>query len=126
MASELTVNASLAFAKGNVASNALALSSNTHYNVTGTRYEEGVFTVPTTAGGTAIPVGPMSGTLGWFFFKNNDATNYVEILVAVSGAVVLKLKPGEIAMGRFAGAVTAPAALANTATVQLQYLIVED
>lgn len=127
MASELTINASLAFAKGNVASNSISLSSNTKFNVTGTRYAEGVQTIPTTAGGTTILLGPMVGTLGWFFFKNLDATNFIEIMTVIStGIVALKLKPGEIAMGRFGSGVTAPAAIADTASVQLQYLIVED
>ena len=125
MANELTISASLAFAKGNVASVARQIVAGTRYTVTGTDYKIGTQQVPTTAGGTAIDVSGLSG-LGWFFLRNLDATNYIEVLNAVSGTVFLTLKAGEVAMGRFGASVTAPAALANTATVALEYMIVED
>lgn len=88
-------------------------------------YTNGTMSVPTTAGGTAIPKGGI-GTLGWAIVKNNDATNFVELMTAVSGTVFAKLKPGEVAMFRFPGTVTAPAALANTGAVKIEYLFLED
>ena len=127
MSQEITVNASISVAKGNIQSKSLALSNNTKFNMTGGNYTEGVQTVPTTAGGTAIPLGPMAGqTLGWAMFKNLDATNYVELLTAASGTVFAKLKPGECWLGRLGSGAQAPAAQANTTTVDMEYCIIED
>lgn len=123
MANELTINGSVAFSKGNVATKTLAVQT-LRANVSGADFIQATQSIPTTAGGTAISIPAAIGTPGWFFIKNNDATNYVTILDSVSGAALLKLKAGEVAMGRFASA--APAALANTAAVVIEYLIVED
>jgi hypothetical protein len=123
MANEITASGSLSAAKGNFAAEALAVST-LRATLAGTRFLKEPQTIPTTAGGTAIKLGDLA-SIGWFFIKNLDPTNYVEILNAVSGAVFLKLAPGEFAMGRFASAVTAPAALANTASVQIEVLILE-
>ena len=127
MANEISVSASLGLSKGNVVNRILALASGVTFTQTGIRYAEGAQSVPTTAGGTILPLGPLAGaTLGWCLLKNNDATNFVEILTTTSGTTILKLKPGEIALFRFGSGVVAPAALANTATCQLEFLILED
>lgn len=124
MANEITVTASLGYSNSavNVSSQSLSISGST-FTIAGSRYAEGLFTVPTTAGGTAIPI--PAGTLGWCIVKNNDATNYVELLSAVSGTVFAKIAPGEIALFRFSTNIAAPAALANTSSVKIQYLILE-
>lgn len=122
MSQEITFSAALSFLKGS-ASAALSKGS-TKADVAGTHFASEVMSVPTTAGGTAIPTGSVTAG-GWFFFQNNDATNYVEILNAVSGTKFLKLLPGECAIGRFAANVTAPAAQANTSAVDLEYLFVD-
>jgi hypothetical protein len=124
MAQELTIAASLAFAKGNVASISRSLATGSKFNVSGSRYVEGVKSATTSA--VAIDLGEMAGTLGWYFFRNLDATNYIEILDSSAGAAIIKLKPGECAIGRFPAAITAPAAKANTASAQLEYLFIED
>lgn len=92
------------------------------FTITGINYAGGTMAVPTTSGGTVIPLGSVT-TLGWAMLKNNDATNYVDVLVAVSGTDILRLYPGEVALFRFGSGISAPAAIAHTATVLLQYLI---
>lgn len=92
------------------------------FSITGINYAGGTMAVPTTSGGTIIPLGSVT-SLGWAMFKNNDSTNYVDILVTTSGTDILRLYPGEVALFRFGSGVTAPAAIAHTATVLLQYLI---
>lgn len=124
MANEITVTGSLGYANSavSVAAQLLAISAST-FTIVGSRYVEGLFSVPTTVNGTAIPI--PAGTLGWAIIKNNDATNYVELMSAVSGTVFAKLAPGEVALFRFPSAITAPAAIANTSAVKIQYLILE-
>jgi hypothetical protein len=124
MANEITVTGSLGYTNSavSVAAQSLSISGST-FTIVGTRYAEGLFSVPTTVNGTALPI--PAGTLGWCLIKNNDATNYVELMTAVSGTVFAKIAPGEVALFRFPANVTAPAAIANTAAVKIQYLILE-
>jgi len=98
---------------------------NSLFNITGVNYAKGTMLVPTTAGGKVIPVNDLA-TLGWACLKNNDPTNYVDILTALSGTDIIRLKPGEPALFRFGSGITAPAAQANTAAVLLEFLILEN
>jgi hypothetical protein len=124
MSNTATVQASLAFANA-VSGAAAALNiPTTKFTVTGDHYQSAVFTVPTTAGGTAIPLGGV-GAGGWAFIQNNDPTNYVDILTATSGTAFLRIMPGEVACFRFNPGITAPAALAHTASVEIQYLFLD-
>lgn len=84
----------------------------------------GVASVATTAGGVAIPLGGLS-TLGYAQFTNLDATNYVQLMTAVSGTVFGKLLPGETAVFRFDPTITAPAWIAHTGACQVSFLIVD-
>jgi len=123
---EITSSASLSYtnaAKG-IATTALS-SPPSFFTVTGYNVVNSTMSVPTTAGGTVIPLGSV-GTLGWAYFKNLDATNYVEIQTATSGTKFIKLLPHEFCMFRFATTITAPAALANTSAVLMQYMIIEN
>lgn len=99
------------------------------FTVTGTNSVHQRQTIPTDASGTAISlgVGGTGGiaTLGYGIFVNRDATNYIELMTAVSGTKIAKLFPGEVAMFRFGSGVTAPAAIANSTACLLEYLIVE-
>lgn len=123
---EITSSASLSYtnaAKG-IATTALS-SPPTFFTITGYNVVNSTMNVPTTAGGTAIPLGSV-GTLGWSYFKNIDATNYVDIMTATSGTAYVRLLPHEFAMFRFTPAITAPAALAHTSSVLMQYMIIEN
>lgn len=83
-------------------------------------YQQGNQLIPTTAGGTALNLGAVA-TPGWLFIQNMDAANYVTILNATSGSSCVKLLPGEFALFRCASAT--PALLANTAGVEVQYIL---
>lgn len=120
MANELTVTGTLAFTKAPVDQITMNVAGKS-FNVAGTRYVRGVQNVDTTP--EAIGIGEITAP-GWFFIKNLDASNYVEILTAAAGAAFLRLKPGEFAVGRFG--VTAPAAQANVAAVNIEFMVVED
>lgn len=70
----------------------------------------------------ALALGDVA-TPGFCIFKNLDDTNYVEIGVG-SFTPFLKLKPGELALCRLG--TTAPRAQADTAAVDLFYIIYSD
>ena len=103
----------------------LQSASGTPIAMTGSKFAEGIMAVPTTAGGTAIPVSALAN-LGLALFMNADPTNYVEILTAVSGTAFVKLLPGDVAVFRFDPAVSAPAMLAHTASANVEFLILEN
>ena len=91
----------------------------------GSLVASGVQSVTVTA--AAIDVGALAGgALGRFAIKNLDGTNNLTIQTAVaSGVAFITLLPGEMAMGRFAAGVTAPAVVASAATVLMEYIVCE-
>lgn len=126
MANEIQVTATLQYTNAafNIASQMLSLAGGL-FNITGKNFVEGSQNVPTTSGGTIIPLASLA-SLGWAMFKNNDPTNYVDLLVTTSGTDIIRILPGEVALFRFGSGITAPAAIAHTAPVLLQYLILEN
>jgi hypothetical protein len=125
MANELTFSTSLQFSKGNIAAQNLQIQ-NVRGDVAGKDFMRASQTMTTATGGVAINLGAVTAP-GAFAIKNNDPVggNYVEVLPAVSGTPMLKILPGETAQGRFTSTVTAPAVKANTASVDIEYLIVQ-
>lgn len=125
MANEITLSSSLQFAKGNIAAQSLQVQT-VRADVAGKDFARESQTITTAAGGTAISLGAVAAP-GVFSIKNNDTLggNYVEILPAVSGTPLLRILPGETAQGRFSATVTAPAAIAHTASVDIEFLIVQ-
>lgn len=121
MANEITVTSTLSYAKGNIALKSLSVAGKT-FNITGVNYVLGAQSIPTSA--TAIVLGNLT-SLGWFMIKNNDAVNPVEIMVSTSGTHFAQIQAGEVFLGRFASAITAPAAIATGGTVDIEYLILE-
>ena len=77
-----------------------------------------VQTIPTA--NTALSLGSVS-TPGVAIFVNLDDTNFVDI--GLTGSYFVRLKPGEAFVMRLAGA---PFALADTASVELFYIIYDD
>lgn len=70
---------------------------------------------------TQIPLGSVISP-GWAWFRNMDPTNYVQIMPGSGGAYLIRLLPGEFALFPLdSGA--APYAIANTAPIDLEYLI---
>src|SRR6266542_5310086 len=119
MANEATTSRSLTFTKVQVSQ---SLTGGTTSTVAGTNYQKSDQTIPTAD--TAINLGPLAGvTLGEFLIKNNDNTNYVDILSKVGGTTFLHILPLNSASGYFHSTITAPSAKANTAPVDIEFLI---
>lgn len=123
MSQEITITVSLGYTKGNITPKSLTVTQQ-KFDITGSNFHAQTQIVPTTAGGTAMPLGSLT-TLGWYMLKNNDPTNYVDILTAVSGTVFERVPPLGVKLGYFPPGITAPAAIAHTASVQLESLILE-
>lgn len=79
--------------------------------------------VPTTAAGTAVPLGAVS-TNGWAWFQNTDATNFVEVGIQEGGLFfpLARLNATESFVMRMAQGVS-PYARANSAAVVMAYFI---
>jgi hypothetical protein len=80
--------------------------------------------IPTTAGGTLLPVGASLTPVGWALFQNLDPTNYLQIGVQVAGTFypLLRLMPGDPPQSMRLDGLTVYA-LAHTAACNLQYTI---
>lgn len=119
MANEVTVSTSLQFAKGNVD---LTLSDAAKtFDVTGTRYVRAVQAIGTSE--EALDLGDLTDP-GWAYFRNLDSSNYVELFAATGNTAFVKLKAGESCCFRMVA--TAPFAKADTSSVDLEYMIVQD
>ena len=72
----------------------------------------------------ALGLGSLS-TPGWGVFMNLDDTNFIEVGIDVGATFYpfLHLEPGDVQMGRLAAV---PYALADTAAVDLWYVIYEE
>lgn len=120
MANELTLNLKVKYEKNGI-TDSRTFSDNA--DVSGTPICGGVQTIGTTE--EALAVGDVA-TKGYARFKNLDATNYVEIGSYVAGAFypLVKLKAGKPAV--FPLSAVTVYARANTASVNLDYMIFSD
>lgn len=120
MADELTLSLKFTFEKNGYKDSRSISDSVT---VTGNATCGGVQTIGTTH--EAIGKGDI-GTCGFMRVMNIDSTNYVELGVEVAATFYpfVKLKPGESSVFRLG--TSTPYAKANTASVRIDYLIVED
>lgn len=121
MANEITANIKLSVANGNLSDD---MTVNGKIDQTTARSFNPVIDVGTSE--EVISTGDI-GTLGLVAFYNLDATNYVEIGPESGGSMVsfIKLKAGERALLRLTPGITIRAQ-ANTATVKLQMLLLDD
>lgn len=121
MANEVTLSVSLSVLKSGSGLD-MKRSFSGQFDMSGTEFIHNTQIVGTSE--EALLMGDVAAP-GWAFFKNLDATNYVEIRAATGVADTLRLNAGEAAVFRFAADATAPFAIANTAAVRLEYLILE-
>ncbi len=121
MANEITITASLAAFKAAIMSSAIGRAvSGLSFTMNGNdSIQKASFSVATSA--TLIPLGGIAAP-HWAWFRNLDATNYVQLQNGVSGAVFARLYPGEFFLGPLDNGST-PYAIANTAPILLEYLI---
>ena len=124
-ADEITVEAKLSYTNSTVGITKQEVSVSKLVSITGSAYSGNVFSVPTTAGGTAIPISNLAN-VRWLYVRNLDTTNFVEIMTATSGTKFAKLKAGEVLLIPLSANITAPAAIADTAAVKVQYLALEN
>ena len=121
MADEITVTMSITYAKGNVASFSRALTAK-KVTVSGNRYVLNIQNIGTSE--EALGIGELSAPLGWAWFHNLDDTNYVEIRLGTGASNdMIRLNAKEAALMRLGSDISAPYAIANTAAVDLEYLI---
>lgn len=120
MANELTISASLNYSKSGVVDG--MAKGGLQRTVTGTRYVKNVQLIGTSE--EAINIAEL-GSLGYAMFENLDATNYIEIRVATSGAKAIKLLPGDVACFRFGSGAQVPYAISDTAACYMRYEIHE-
>lgn len=120
MADELTLKASLSFTKGSTTVS-LSLPATT-FDVSGSNALHNRQVIGTTE--EAILLGDAAAG-GYFFGINRDATNYIEIRPATGAADLIRLEPGDLCLFRLTDDATAPYAIANTASCELEYVIVD-
>ena len=118
MADELTVTSILDYRKGTP--NQQFMSVLKTLDVTGTNHIRNRQTIGTTE--EAILMGDVA-VGGYAIFVNRDATNFVSIRPGAGTANLIKIPAGEQA-GPFRLAV-APFAIADTAAVELEYVLID-
>ncbi len=115
MSGELSVRVSIAFNKGGAE---VRRTEGISVDVTGDAYTKQTQSIPTS--NTALDAGAAIGTQGYIFIKNLDSTNFVT--VGITGSYSIKLLAGEVALFRAAAAIFV---LADTASVDVEYVIIE-
>lgn len=120
MASELTLSASVTYADNEGADESLSVSD-LLATVSAKRYTKLKQNVGTAE--EAVVLGEVTAP-GWAMFINRDASNFINLKVATSGAVFAKLKPGEFALLRLGSGAQAPFAQADTAACQLETILI--
>lgn len=121
MANTLTgsVNANLALG---TSTSGRRIDGTISQTVTSDLFSRNTQSIPTSA--TALSLANLAGTtLGAYVIKNLDATNYADILTNTTGTTFLHLPAGFISVGYFPSTITAPAAIAHTSAVLLEYMI---
>lgn len=118
MADELTLRVSLSYEKASKI--AELLFGPVSIDVAGGRPLSNVQSIGFAAE-EAVVVGD-AGAGGYFMAINRDATNYVELRPGSGLADLIKLLPGDVCLFRLTGDATLYA-LANTAAVDLEYVI---
>lgn len=121
MADEITLTFGLSILKGDFRFDINAIQE--QFDLASARYVSGIQNVSQSAH-ELIDIGDIA-TAGLAVFRNRDATNYVEIGLDVSSTFYPRdlLYPGQVAFSWLSG--LAHYALANTAAVDLEYLIFE-
>lgn len=120
MADEITLTAMLKLAISGQQTVQCA-AENESFDIAGAKKIHHVQAIGTSA--EAIDIGDIT-TCGYCWLRNLDPTNFVTIRMGASGADVIKLKAGEVALFRLAA--STPHAIADTGTCNLEILILED
>lgn len=124
MADEISYELRLAVSKGSL--DFVRELRNQVATMTGDAVSHQTQDIPTTAAGTALDIATAVVNQGWAVFVNQDDTNYIEIGAEDGGTFypVIKLLAGEGCLVRCASGLSH--AVANTATVALEFFILEE
>lgn len=122
MSTPIAVNGNITYSNGAIGGASMSIQ-NILASIAGSQYVRGSQSIPTSA--TGIKLGGI-GTAGWVMIVNRDVTNFIQLLTATAGTVFAKLLPGEFALLRLDPTVTAPAAKADTASCEVEYLLIEN
>ncbi len=120
MANELEVSATIKFTKNSIVR--LRESGTIQRDVTGANSLEHVQTIGTSE--EAITLGDIT-VGGYAFFKNLDSTNYIELRQATGASDFCRLLAGDVALFRISPDMTAPYAIADTASCDLLVMMVD-
>lgn len=119
MANEITLTAKLLYAKGGTSVSlgveGLAIT------VSGSRFIHHRQQIGTTE--EALDLGDLA-TGGYFVGVNRDTTNFVEIRSGTGATDLVRLNAGEACAFRMSGDASAPFAIANTAAVELEFILI--
>lgn len=118
MANEITVSANLAFSK-----NGTRVSfgkTGLQFDVSGDDYLHQTQVIGTSE--EALALGDV--TPGMILIFNTDTTNYVSVRSGTGAANLIKIPAGEFCLFRLEA--SAPYLIANTASVRIEYLLIEN
>lgn len=118
MSNELTLAVSLSFKKGDV--DVSFGKGGLKFDVTGTKFVHLKQSVGTSE--EALDLGDL-GTPGYCIMYNHDSTNYVDARPGTGENDLVRVPAGGLALFYIASA--APFVIANTASCELEFLIVE-
>jgi hypothetical protein len=121
MANEITASASLSYNNPLTVSGPVGKSKDGFQANSLAQLAPNGSTISIAITATAIPLGQIT-TPGWSWFRNLDSTNYVQLMNGATGAVFARLEPGEFALIPLDSACV-PYAIANTAPIDLEFLI---
>lgn len=120
MANELTINASMEYLDSEEVSASLSVVDKL-VTVTTKKPIRNRQTITTSE--VAINLGGLA-SIGWVMFKNLDSTNYIEIKTGTAGTIIGKMLAGETyGPVRIGSGITAPFAIANTASCDMEIMM---
>lgn len=120
MANEILIGASLSFAKSGDSD---VMAGNATVTLNGSKHLHQRMTVTTTE--LALQLGAVTAG-GYLFIRNADPTNYVQVKAATGATPLVRLKAGEFCLFRLDAGATAPFIQANTASCDVEYLLLAD
>jgi hypothetical protein len=121
MSNEISLTASLTVNKPSVMSSALSRAvTGVLFNMSGNFLVEGSISLATSD--TLIPLGQVTSP-HWAFFHNMDTVNFLKLKTASAGAYFARLLAGEYAFFPLLDTNAAIMGIADTAAIQLEYLI---
>lgn len=119
MANEITLTCNLSYSKGGTTVSMGV--TDLKIDVSGQRFTHIRQNITTTE--VVLDLGDIV-TGGYCIMINRDAINFVSLRAASGAGNAIRINAGEAACFRFGGGAPAPTAIANTAAVEVEYIMV--